>query len=111
MPQGEFSRIGPARIEDLKQPVYKTFLSTETRQQCEVNILGQAGLTPTLHRDSSDEAEWPSLLSAESLNFASRSEHALEVDHGRGRLWKMACCSTKPDQSGRSRQPPGAAND
>src|SRR5438132_9559958 len=61
--------------------------------------------------ESRGETERPEPLLAKALDFAGGSEQARKVDHECRLFSKIACCSTRPDQSGRSRHPSTAPND
>src|SRR5437016_4288876 len=61
-------------------------------------------LESLLHCHTSNKAKTPTALLAESLEAFRGCQHSRQVDHLGSPLRKIACCSTRPDQSGRSRQ-------
>lgn len=68
--------------------------AAELRQDRQIDVLGQPGLAPPLHRHRANEAEAPPLRLAERLHFERRCEDGVHA----GRRWNSACCSTSPDQ-------------
>src|SRR5438093_1059555 len=109
MRQSKVAGVGAPRRKGSEQPVHKNLLLSEAGKNGEGNILGEARLSPPLNSHAADETKWPALLLTKSLDFFGCRQHPGKVNHAPRLLWKIACCSTSPDQSGRSRQPSTAA--
>jgi len=75
--QCEFPGIRPTPAKFPKESINKGFFPSETCQERQVRILGQARFTPPLDRDSSNEAELPVPAFAEGLDLQRRLVNVL----------------------------------
>jgi hypothetical protein len=71
--------VNPSRIL-LKQSLDKRLLATEARQHGQVHVDRFAWITPTLHRQSADEAESPAFRLTERLQIGSDANELNHVD-------------------------------
>ena len=102
--EGKLAGVASPWGEGADQCIREALLVPEAGQHRQIDILGEPRLAPALNRDAADEAELPVPVHAKALDFASRGQHARQANQGRRARWKSACCSTRPDQSRRSRQ-------
>ncbi|MDQ2867381.1 MAG: hypothetical protein M3R59_03060 [Verrucomicrobiota bacterium] len=62
-----FSIDRSALLKTGDQRIDKFFLFSDAREQSEVSVFGEAGFAPSLHGESTNEAEAPLVLLAELL--------------------------------------------
>ena len=110
MLQGKFVRVRDSPWKRIQECFYETLLLTESGDQSKIDVLCKTGLTPSLNSDSTNETKTPVPGRTKIVDFLCAGKDALKLNHGRGRPWKIACCSTRPDQFGRSRQTSGASS-
>src|SRR5260370_1148931 len=105
MDQSKLTGVGTSSRVSFEQGINIFFLMPEAGQKRQVHILCQSWLPPTLNCHPANETERPVVLLTESLDIFCGGKAPSQMDHVRRPLWKIACCSTSPDQSGRSRHP------
>src|SRR5688500_1295734 len=103
-------RVGDSPGKRLQESFYETLLLSESGDQSKIDVLCKARLAPSLSSYSTNETKMPIPGRTKIVDLLCTCENPLEVNHGRGKPWKIACCSTRPDQFGRSRQTSGACS-
>jgi hypothetical protein len=84
--QTKLTSVRPPGWKFLQQQVNELFLVSQSGEKREVHILCEPGFTPTLHRDTANEAKAPVLLPTKAFNLDRSRKHARQVDHD-NRLW------------------------